>query len=205
LRRQRECSRSGNRRSRPVESPLPTASCPSWSGLAVQDRLRGCEDLFGCARSEPRPCGASIARIECWRLCRPFAPPPPTELVKYKSNAVDILIKYNTKTLAREDYAAIIVSRTTAVRLNRLNTVTECAFPDMDDDGKPPTASRLYLELTGLLIEREIAKFTSGEQTAHQSFTNVAQLVRNAREELAGPGRPREGAPSPCHTIRQAR
>jgi hypothetical protein len=58
----------------------------------------------------------------------------------------------------------------------------------MDDEGHPMTTSRLYLELTARLIEREIAKFTSGEQAAYQSFTNVARLVRNAREELAAPG-----------------
>jgi hypothetical protein len=67
----------------------------------------------------------------------------------------------------------------------------------MDDDGKPPTACRLYLELTARLIEREIAKFTSGEQAAHESFTNVAKLARNASEELAAPGvRARPAAPA---------
>jgi hypothetical protein len=58
----------------------------------------------------------------------------------------------------------------------------------MDDEGQSMTTSRLYLELTARLIEREIAKFTSGEQAAHQSFTNVAKLARNASEELAAPG-----------------
>jgi hypothetical protein len=77
----------------------------------------------------------------------------------------------------------------------------------MDDDRKPPTASTLYLELTARLIEREIAKFTSGEQAAHQSFTNVAKLVRNAREELAAPGaRARPAALTylrrPCSRVR---
>jgi hypothetical protein len=55
----------------------------------------------------------------------------------------------------------------------------------MDDEGQPVTASRLYLELTPLLIEREIAKFTNGEQAAHESFAHMAKLVSNAKEELA--------------------
>lgn len=59
--------------------------------------------------------------------------------------------------------------------------------PDMSDNGKPPTASRLYLEPIARLIEREIARFTSGEQAAQQSFTNLVKLVRNASEELAVP------------------
>jgi hypothetical protein len=59
----------------------------------------------------------------------------------------------------------------------------------MDDEGQPMTTSRLYLELTARLIEREMAKFTSGEQAAYESFTNVAKLVGNAREELAAPWR----------------
>jgi hypothetical protein len=64
----------------------------------------------------------------------------------------------------------------------------ERRFQEMDDEGQPIATSRLYLELTARLIEREIAKFTSGEQAAHQSFTNVAKLARNASEELAAPG-----------------
>jgi hypothetical protein len=51
--------------------------------------------------------------------------------------------------------------------------------------GAPVTTSRLYLELTALLIEREIAKFTNGEQAAPESFAHVAKLVSNAQEELA--------------------
>jgi hypothetical protein len=50
------------------------------------------------------------------------------------------------------------------------------------------STSRLYLELTALLIEHEIAKFRRGEQAAHESFTNVAKLIRNAGEELMAPG-----------------
>jgi hypothetical protein len=45
-------------------------------------------------------------------------------------------------------------------------------------------ARRAYLELTALLIEREIARFRRGEQTALVSFSNVAVLAGNAREEL---------------------
>jgi hypothetical protein len=48
------------------------------------------------------------------------------------------------------------------------------------------TARRLYLELTALFIECEIAKFRRGEQAALVSFTNVAKLARNASEELTG-------------------
>ena len=50
------------------------------------------------------------------------------------------------------------------------------------------TARRLYLELTALFIDREIAKFRCGEQAALGSFTNVAKLARNASEELMTPG-----------------
>jgi hypothetical protein len=46
-----------------------------------------------------------------------------------------------------------------------------------------------YLALTALLIDREIAKFNRGEQTALVSFTNVAKLARNASEDRAGCGR----------------
>jgi hypothetical protein len=49
-------------------------------------------------------------------------------------------------------------------------------------------AEMLYLELTTLLIDREIAKFNRGEQTALVSFTNIARLARNASEELTGSG-----------------
>ena len=49
------------------------------------------------------------------------------------------------------------------------------------------TAVRLYLELTAHLIDREIAKFRRGEQAALVSFTNVANLAENAREELMVP------------------
>jgi hypothetical protein len=52
-------------------------------------------------------------------------------------------------------------------------------------------AEMLYLELTTLLIDREIAKFNRGEQTALVSFTNIAKLARNASEELIGLGRVR--------------
>jgi hypothetical protein len=45
-----------------------------------------------------------------------------------------------------------------------------------------------YLELTTLLIDREIAKFNRGEQTAVVSFTNIAKLARNGTEELTGSG-----------------
>jgi hypothetical protein len=46
----------------------------------------------------------------------------------------------------------------------------------------------LYLELTTLLIDREIAKFNRGEQVALVSLTNIAKLARNASEELTGSG-----------------
>jgi transcriptional regulator with XRE-family HTH domain len=58
----------------------------------------------------------------------------------------------------------------------------------MGDEGQYLTTRRLYLELTARLIEREITQFTSGTQAAHESFTKVAKLVRNASEELACPG-----------------
>ena len=57
------------------------------------------------------------------------------------------------------------------------------------------TARRLYLELTALFIEREIAKFRCGEQAALGSFTNVAKLARNASEELTGSGARARGTP----------
>jgi hypothetical protein len=50
------------------------------------------------------------------------------------------------------------------------------------------TAKEHYLELTALLIDREITKFRRGEQAAPVSFDHVAKLVRNANEELAACG-----------------
>jgi hypothetical protein len=50
------------------------------------------------------------------------------------------------------------------------------------------TAQGRYLELTALLIDREIAKFRRGEQAALVSFINVARLAGNANEELSAPG-----------------
>jgi hypothetical protein len=47
------------------------------------------------------------------------------------------------------------------------------------------TSQEYYLELTTLLIDREIAKFRRGEQAAAVSFANVAKLARSAYEELA--------------------
>jgi hypothetical protein len=52
----------------------------------------------------------------------------------------------------------------------------------------PMAARMLYLELTALLIGREIAKFERGEQVALASFTNIAKLASNASQELARPG-----------------
>jgi hypothetical protein len=49
-------------------------------------------------------------------------------------------------------------------------------------------AKKRYLELTALLIDREIAKFRRGEQVARVSFGNVAKLATNACYELATPG-----------------
>jgi hypothetical protein len=49
-------------------------------------------------------------------------------------------------------------------------------------------AKERYLELTVLLIDREIAKFRRGEQAALVSFAHVAKLARNASEELGAPG-----------------
>ena len=69
-------------------------------------------------------------------------------------------------------------------------------------------ARRPYLELTALLIEREMAKFRRGEQTALVSFSNVALLAGNGREELMAPGA-REGAATlracPCANLRRRR
>ena len=60
-------------------------------------------------------------------------------------------------------------------------------------------AEMLYLELTGLLIDREIAKFERGEQTARVSFTNIAKLARNASQELTRSGmRAHMKAPDAC-------
>jgi hypothetical protein len=58
----------------------------------------------------------------------------------------------------------------------------------------------LYLELTALLIEREIAKLRRGEQAAHESFANVAKLVRNASAELVAAGEP-ERLMLPCNRV----
>jgi hypothetical protein len=48
--------------------------------------------------------------------------------------------------------------------------------------GAPVTTRRLYLELTALLIEREIAKFTNGEQAAPESFAHVAKLAATPKK-----------------------
>jgi hypothetical protein len=59
------------------------------------------------------------------------------------------------------------------------------------------TARRLYLELTALFIDQEIAKFRRGEQGALVSFTNVVKL---ATKELTAPGasqRVKSSAPGP--------
>ena len=58
------------------------------------------------------------------------------------------------------------------------------------------TAEQLYVELTALLIDREIAKLRRGEQAALVGFTNVAKLARNASRELMV-ARDRVGAPMP--------
>ena len=50
------------------------------------------------------------------------------------------------------------------------------------------TADERYLELTALLIDRQITKFRRGEQAALVSFDNVAKLAGNASEELMAPG-----------------
>jgi hypothetical protein len=61
------------------------------------------------------------------------------------------------------------------------------------------TARRLYLELTALFIDREIAKFRRGEQAALVSFSNAAKLARNASEELMAHGaRERAERPMPA-------
>jgi hypothetical protein len=58
---------------------------------------------------------------------------------------------------------------------------------DRNHDGS--TASRQhYLELTVLLINREVAKFRRGEQAALVSFSHVAKLARAATDELRAPG-----------------
>ena len=64
------------------------------------------------------------------------------------------------------------------------------------------TAVRLYLELTAHLIDREIAKFRRGEQAALVSFTNVANLAENAREELMVPD-PAARRPMPAQAPRR--
>jgi hypothetical protein len=45
---------------------------------------------------------------------------------------------------------------------------------------KSNLTERLYIELSALLIDREIAKFSRGEQVALVSFANVAKLASNA-------------------------
>jgi hypothetical protein len=50
-------------------------------------------------------------------------------------------------------------------------------------------AKERYLELTVLLIDREIAKFRRGEQAAIVSFAHVAKLARNASREVVASGR----------------
>jgi hypothetical protein len=52
----------------------------------------------------------------------------------------------------------------------------------------PMAARMLYLELTALLIGREIAKFERGEQVALVSFANIAKLAGNASQELTRSG-----------------
>ena len=44
------------------------------------------------------------------------------------------------------------------------------------------------MELSALLIDREIAKFRRGEQAALVSFAHVAKLARSASKELVAPG-----------------
>jgi hypothetical protein len=59
---------------------------------------------------------------------------------------------------------------------------------DRNHDGS--TASREhYLELTALLINREVAKFQRGEQAALVSFSHVAKLAKAASDELRPPAR----------------
>jgi hypothetical protein len=58
------------------------------------------------------------------------------------------------------------------------------------------TVERLYVELTALLIDREIARVRRGEQAALVGFANVAKLARNASRELMVPlARGRVGCP----------
>jgi hypothetical protein len=60
-------------------------------------------------------------------------------------------------------------------------------------------ARMLYLELTTLLIGREIAKFERGEQVALVSFANIAKLAGNASQELTTSGmRPHMKALDAC-------
>ena len=49
------------------------------------------------------------------------------------------------------------------------------------------TSREHYLELTALLIDREVAKFRRGEQAALVSFSHVAKLARAASAELMAP------------------
>jgi hypothetical protein len=60
-------------------------------------------------------------------------------------------------------------------------------------------AEMLYLELTVLLVDREIAKFQRGEQSRLVSFTNIAKLAGKASEELSASGmRVHMKAPDGC-------
>lgn len=56
---------------------------------------------------------------------------------------------------------------------------------DLEHHGRT-TAKERYLELTALLIDREIAKFRRGEQAAIVSFSHVAKLATNVREIAGG-------------------
>lgn len=61
------------------------------------------------------------------------------------------------------------------------------------------TAERLYVDLTALLIDREIARLRRGEQAALVSFSDVAKLARNAsRELMVSSARDRVGRPDAC-------
>ena len=68
-----------------------------------------------------------------------------------------------------------------------------------------PIAKERYLELTALLIDREIAKFRRGEQVARVSFANVAKLATNACNELMTPWHDGAHAAPRCLLSRQAR
>ena len=57
------------------------------------------------------------------------------------------------------------------------------------------SAYECYLDLTALLIDRQITRFRRGEQAALESFDNVAKLARSACGELAVPVMPERSAP----------